>query len=302
VYDFPQYEGKYTAWSSGNSPRMLYVNKTLFQNGGVQAPLFDKYDAPGWTWDDFVAAAQKITKDPDGQRPTFAVDMWDTGIEQTLLVSSGVDEGIYSKDGKQFLMASPKGIEAMQALADLACRYKVSRPNTFADSASTLFQQGRLGMLFATMGSTTTFRRNVKDFDWDVAPFPKRQARLVEGSLVVYCIPKDAKNPDAGWQFLNYMTSDEAGKVFGETLFYIPVRKTAASQYVKVPAGEKPERLKLFVEAMNYNRAINFTNNTERARQIYRPELTKAFRCEETAKTALENVKKQVEDSLVGAV
>jgi len=53
---------------------------------------------------------------------------------------------------------------------------------------------------------------------------------------------------------------------------------------------------------MNYNRAINFTNNTERARQIYRSELTKAYRCKVSAKTALENVKKQVEDSLVGAV
>jgi multiple sugar transport system substrate-binding protein len=118
--------------------------------------------------------------------------------------------------------------------------------------------------------------------------------------LVVYCIPKDAKNPDAGWQFLDYFTSDEGGKVFGETLFYIPVRKSAASTSVTLPPGEKPEHVKLFVDAMPFNRGINFTNNTERARQIYRPELTRAFRCEVSAKTALEGVKKQVEDSLVG--
>jgi len=117
----------------------------------------------------------------------------------------------------------------------------------------------------------------------------------------VYCIPKDVKNPDAGWQFLDYFTSDEGGKVFGETLFYIPVRKSAANAFVKLPAGEKPEHVKLFVDAMPSNRGINFTNNTERARQIYRPELTKAFRCEVSAKTALEGVKKQVEDALVGA-
>jgi hypothetical protein len=98
------------------------------------------------------------------------------------------------------------------------------------------------------------------------------------------------------------MTSDEGGKVFGENLFYIPVRKSAAGQYVKLPPGEKPEHLKLFVDAMPSNRAINFTNNTERARQIYRPELTKAFRCETSVKSALESVKKQVEDSLAGVV
>ena len=44
-----------------------------------------------------------------------------------------------------------------------------------------------------------------------------------------------------------------------------------------------------------------FTSNTERARQIYRPELNvKAYICTETAKQTIENVKKQVEDSLIG--
>ena len=54
--------------------------------------------------------------------------------------------------------------------------------------------------------------------------------------------------------------------------------------------GEKPERVRLFVETMSqYNTLPNFTSNTERARQIYRPELNvKAYVCTEPARATIE--------------
>ena len=309
MYEFPLHEGKYWGWSSGNQPRLLYINKTLFQNKGVTAPLFDKWDPPNaWSWEDMVTAAQKLTDKTNPDRPTYGVNIYeDTGCEQTFLVNFGVDEGVYAKDGKRFLMASPKGIEAMQALVDLHCRLGVQRPFDWREggsgvSGSTLFQQGRLGMHFSTMTAMTGFKRNIKDFDWDVAPNPKKEKRMTEGSLICYCVPKDAKNPDAAWQVLSHFTSEESGKVFAEAQFYIPMLKVAATKYVQQKPGDKPEHLRLFVESMTqYNTIINFTDNTERARQIYRPELSaKAYICKEPAKQTLEGVKKQVEDSLIG--
>ncbi len=308
IYDFPIHEGKYWAWSTGNQPRPLFINKTLFQNAGVQAPLFDKWDPAGWTWEDMIAAAQKLTKDPTGERPTFGVSIYhDTGYEQTFLVNFGVEDGIYSKDGKRFVMATPAGIEAIQQVVDLDCKLRVQRPFNHREggagvSANTLFVQGRLGMIFSPVTNLLTFRRDIRDnFDWSVAPVPKKAKRMTEGSLIVYCVPKDAKNPDPAWQLLNYMASDEGGRVFGETLFYVPVRKSAAPFY-RLPAGDKPERVNLIVESMNFNTAVNYTNNTERARNIYRPELErKAYICAESVKTTLDGVKKAVEDALVGA-
>ncbi|HEV2125106.1 MAG TPA: sugar ABC transporter substrate-binding protein [Chloroflexota bacterium] len=310
LYDFPSHGGKYWAWSTGNQPRPLFINKTLFQNNGVQAPLFDKWDPAGWTWDDMVAAAQKLTKDTNTERPTFGVSIYhDTRYEQTFLVNFGVEQGIYSKDGKQFLMATPKGIEAIQAVTDLSCKLRVQRPFNHREggtgvSASAMFTQGRLGMLYATMSTMLSLRRDIKDnFDWDIAPVPKKDKRVTEGSLITYCVPKEAKNPDAAWQLLSYMTSEEGGQVFADRLQYVPALKAAATKYIKAAPGEKPERVKLLVESMTqYNTIVNFTNNTERARQIYRPELNnKAYICTESVKTTLEGVKKQVEDSLVGA-
>jgi multiple sugar transport system substrate-binding protein len=308
IYDFPIHEGKYWAWSTGNQPRVLYVNKTLFQNKGVQAPLFDKWDPPGWTWEDMVAAAQKLTDLSNAERPTFGVNVYeDTGYEQTFLVNFGVDEGIYSKDGKRWLMASPKGIEAMQTIIDLSCRLRVQRPFNHREGGSgvgggTLFTQGRLAMHYGTMTAMRNFRRDIRDFDWDIAPVPKKDRRVTEGSLICYCVPKDAKNPEGAWQLLQHMSSEESGRVFAEQQYYIPASRAAATKYLQPRPGEKPERIKLFVESMTqYNTLPSFTNNTERARQIYRPELnTKAYICTENAKTTIENIKKQVEDSLIG--
>jgi multiple sugar transport system substrate-binding protein len=307
IYDFPLHEGKSWAWATGNQPRLLYVNTTLFQNKGVQAPLFDRWDPPGWTWEDMVAAAQKLTDLSNAERPTFGTNIYeDTGFEQTFLVNFGVEEGIYAKDGKRWTMATPKGIEAMQAIIDLHCRLKVQRPFNHREGGSavtgnTMFTQGRLGMHYNTMTAMRNFRRDIKDFDWDIAPVPKKERRVTEGSLICYCVPKEAKSPDGAWQVLQYMTAEESGRLFAEQQYYVPASK-AASKFLVAKPGEKPERVRLFVETMSqYNTLPNFTSNTERARQIYRPELNvKAYVCTEPARSTIEGVKKQVEDSLVG--
>ncbi|HET7771198.1 MAG TPA: extracellular solute-binding protein [Chloroflexota bacterium] len=308
IFDFPVHEGKMWGWGSGNQPRVMFINKTLFQNKGVQAPLFDRWDPPGWTWDDMSAAAQKLTDLSNVERPTFGVNFYeDTGYEQTLLVNWGIDEGIYSKDGKKWMMATPKGIEAIQAAIDLNCRLKVQRPFNHREggagvSGNTLFTQGRLAMNYATMTSMRNFRRDIKDFDWDIAPVPKKERRVTEGSIIAYCVPKDSKNPDGAWQVLQHMTSQDSGRIFGADWFYIPANKAAATATIVPKAGEKPDRVKLFVESMTqYNTLPSFTSNTERARQIYRPELNaKAYICTEPAKQTIESVKRQVEDSLIG--
>lgn len=307
-YDFPIHEGKSWAWATGNQPRVLFINKTLFQNKAVQAPLFDKWDPAGWTWDEMVAAATRLTDLSNVERPTFGTNIYeDTGFEQTFLVNFGVDDGIYAKDGKRWMMASPKGIEAMQAIIDLHCRLRVQRPFNHREggaavNGSTLFRQGRLAMHYGTMTSMRDFRRDIKDFDWDVAPVPKKEKRVTEGSLICYCVPKESKNADGAWQVLQHMSSEDSGRVFAEQQYYIPANKAASLKYIQARPGEKPEHVKLFVESMTqYNTLPNFTSNTERARQIYRPELNvKAYICTETAKQTIESVRRQVEDSLIG--
>jgi len=62
-WSFPAADGKWFAPAVGFRPSLLYVNVDLFQKSGVALPAQDKWDVPGWTWDDFLAAARKLTAD-----------------------------------------------------------------------------------------------------------------------------------------------------------------------------------------------------------------------------------------------
>lgn len=304
VYDFPIYQGKYWAWSTGNNPRLFFVNLSMFKNMGVQPPLFDKWDPPGWTWDDMIETARKLTQNfDDRDRAQFGVSIYDdTGYEETFLVNFGEEEGIYSKDAnpQRWTMGTPRGIDALQQVIDLTCKQRVQRPHNFPTGGDALFQQGRIGMVFRTGGFANAVNRTVRDqFEWDVAPVPKRVKRITEGSLITYCVAKEAKNPDGAWDVLNYHTSDEGGQVYAEQRAFVPARKEVARKFFRARSGERPDRLFLVVEGNTVAKNVNFAAGTERARNIYRPEFNRrAYTCQESLKITADSVRSAVGEAL----
>jgi len=88
------------------------------------------------------------------------------------------------------------------------------------------------------------------------------------------------------------------GKIYAETSYFIPAMKEPARL---IKAGkEPPAHVELFVKAMEYQTTVNYTENTERARQIYRPELELVYTCKARADDILTKVRPLVEDALVG--
>ena len=63
-----QPDGKYTAWSLGNQPRLIFYNVNAFKDAGVPLPPKDWTDQ-GWKWDDFLETAKKLTKGNDRWGP-----------------------------------------------------------------------------------------------------------------------------------------------------------------------------------------------------------------------------------------
>lgn len=298
IYDFAkQPDGRYTAWSLGNQPRVIFYNVTMFKEAGVPLPPKDWTDKD-WKWDDFLDRAKKLTT--PGQR-WGALLYDDTGMEQTFTVNNGEADGLYSADGKKFTMANPKAAEAIQWLADLTCKHQVQPERglvTQPDSGNALFAAGKIAMMARGSSVVSYLRRNVKDFEWDIAPIPGNVQQKQEGSLICFTITKAAKNPDGAWELLKFMGTPDGGKIFAEGGAFIPANKAAAS-FVK-PSDKPPANIELFAKAMEVNVNINFTENTERARSIYRPELDLVYTCQAQAPDALQRVRADVEDALAG--
>lgn len=295
VYDFALKDGKYWAISIGNQPRVIYYNKNMFDAAGVPYPTNEWDPDKGWTWADFLETAQALTK---GEEQFGCAIYHDTGYEQTFAMNNG-GPGIYSEDGLKFTLADPAGIEAIQWVTDLTCKHKVQPTRGLLGqfNANQLFIGNKLAMNFTGSTTSISYRRDIKDFDWDVAPVPMAKQRLTEGSLICFCVAKAAKNPEGAWDLLQWMTNEDQGKMFAAERYFIPIRKSAA---VLEPDGMPPENVHIFGAGNEYHKSVNFAENTERARFIYRPQLDLVYTCNETAEKVLTEIRPEVEAALAG--
>lgn len=298
VFNFSkQPDGKYTASAIGNQPRLIYYNVDMFNEAGVPLPPIT-WTSENWTWNDFLERAKQLTK---GDERWGALVYDDTGYEQTFTVNNGQDDGIWSKDGKKFMLGEPKGVEAVQWVTDLTCVHHVQPERSLlaqSQAANQLFVSGKIGMFFRPFGVVPYLRKNVEDFVWDVAPPPGKERQQTEGSLIVFCTPRTTKNPEGAWELLQFFGGPSGSKIFADSGTFVPAFKESAT-LIK-PGGLPPAHIELFAEAMNHNTATNFTENTERARNIYRPQLDLVYNCESKAQDVFDQVRQEVEDALAG--
>lgn len=299
LFQFPiQADDTQPAWVIGVQPRVIFYNASMFEELGVSKPP-STWTGEGWTWDDFLDTAKQLA-DAGAQR-WGALVYGDNAYEQTWSVNNGVEGGIYSPDATEFTLASEKGVEAVQWVTDLSCVHEVQPPwsQLQQDQArQQLFASGNLGMLFGAFGLVPYFRENVTDFTWDVAPVPARENQEQEGSLIVFCIPQDAANPEGAWRLLEFLSSADAGDIFAESGYFIPILPSSASKISS--SNETPATIELFVEAAQHQSSVSPSAYQEQAEQIYRPQLDLVYTCEQGAADVLPELKEQVEQALTG--
>jgi multiple sugar transport system substrate-binding protein len=288
VFNFGERNGKHSAMTIGLSPRVVYYNKTAFQKAGVPLPP-STWSMDGWKWDDFLNAAKALTKGTSQYGCQITLD---TGNEQAWSANNG-GEGIFSKDGKTFTLAEGANLEAMQWAADLSLKHKVQAP--WADVQATNATYDRFAnqqdmMRTGPMSDYTTMQTIAKDFEFGVAPMPGQVKQLQNGGFTLFVIPAKAKNPEAAFKFLSYLSGPEGGKQFAEKAVFVAVNREAASG---LTSG-----LKLFGEAADNQTTTNSTTATSQAVALYRPQLQLAYGGNKTVKEALGSVADQINSLL----
>ena len=299
LFTFPiQADSTHPAWVIGTQPRVIYYNVSMFDELGVTKPP-STWTGEGWTWDDFLETATQLAD--AGEQRWGALVYGDNAYEQTFSVNNGVEGGIYSPDGSEFTLASDKGVEAVQWVTDLTCVHEVQPPWSQLQQSQArqqLFASGRVGMLFGAFGLVPYFRDNVSDFTWDIAPVPAKEDQKQEGSLIVFCIPRDAANKEAAWELLSYLSSEAGGNLFAENGYFIPILPSSAE--LISPGEQAPANIKLFTEAAQYQSSVSPSTYQEQAEQIYRPQLDLVYNCEQSAADVLPPLKEEVERALAG--
>lgn len=233
---------------------VLLANRSLTDAAGAD-PAALRFD-PGAPQDPLREAARAMTKDAAGLHPDQpgydqGSGTWGTGTgpDRSALLGPYVaaNGGTWQEEDGAFAFASPEGIAAIQYLADLALKHKVTPPATdlVADRglARQRFTEGRLGLLQTGTYALEQVRAGIAGaFPWSVHPpaaGPTGERPLVHAVALVAIATKDEDREAAIAELLQHLTSLEGAKPLAQQRLGIPARRDLHDAWVQAWAQQK---------------------------------------------------------------
>ncbi|MFZ5813179.1 MAG: ABC transporter substrate-binding protein [Thermodesulfobacteriota bacterium] len=205
-------DGELCAVPYHNSTPLLYYNKAMFKDAGL-----DPEKAPV-TWEELVTAAKKLTRDGDGQieRAGFMMPAnYDyLGWIATALTMCNGGEWYNPYYGGEVYYDTPSTLGAVQFIEDLVHKHKVMPPAVNDGGAvTTSFLSGKAAMVIMSTGSLGAVRKAAKEagLDYGVAFVPRqlRNAVPIGGASLVMFKGTTPEQQEAGWKFINHLTTKE---------------------------------------------------------------------------------------------
>ncbi|CAH0122471.1 hypothetical protein PAE9249_05026 [Paenibacillus sp. CECT 9249] len=196
------------------APLALVYRGDWFEEEGLKAPE---------TWEDFLDAAQKLTKDTDGDGK---VDQWGFGMVGTrngsgadrfitVLRSFGAEELKQDANGNWVTeLDSPAAKEAFQFYADLNNKFKVIPPGvteTGFPEAASLMASGKVAMMITgpnALGSIYDQNPELKGKLYST-PVPKKEKHIATFGLLGYSIAESSPNKEIVADYLKFMVNKE---------------------------------------------------------------------------------------------
>jgi multiple sugar transport system substrate-binding protein len=203
----------------------IVYNKKLFADAGVAPPNSN------WTWDDFRAAAAKLTDPAKGQ---FGWLIPADGSEDTvwhytpMLWEAGGD--ILSPDNTKAVFNSDAGVKALTVLQQMAVTDKSLYLDTTNENGPKLMNSGKVAMLVTGPWDLSL----LTDIDYDVQKMPTfagssggHQTIAGPDNWVVF--NNGDKRKQAALDFVKWLTAPEQVKAFSLGTGDLPIRTSVGS-------------------------------------------------------------------------
>jgi multiple sugar transport system substrate-binding protein len=282
LLDSARYEGDVYGLPRDIEAHALYYNKTLFDEAGVAYPTDE------WTWDDLLAAAEKLTKvEASGRVSQYALGMeggkWPIWVGQ----AGGMMLDDLSNPSKCTL-DTPEAMRGLQFFYDLMDKGYAIRSATMSQQGGdqAVFETGQVAMIIQNSSRVASFNANA-DLDYDVAavPIPADGQRWDMNGGAAWVISAGSDNKEAAWWFLKWLQSAGGGESMytknGE--IFPALRSVANSQdFLGV---EKPANRQAFVigaEAAKPGGFAYFPEWDELSGSIISPQLDRLWAGEAT--------------------
>jgi len=226
----------------------VWYNMQLFQEVGVDEPTDD------WTWDDFLSAAQEITR-PGEVYGMHVPPEYFTGIMPWLLTNGA---STLNDEWTESTVDTPQSVETFEFMRSLVEKKVSPSPGgTFDPFSATA--QGKLAMF----GGGRWPVINMRDLDFveemKIVAWPQSEGKGSPVGWNGYPIMKESQNTEAAWAFVKFIASKRSSEYFarqGGTIVP-PRRSVAISDAFLSTAPEGSEKL---YEALDYATPIPSPN------------------------------------------
>lgn len=180
---------------------VLYYNQDMFDEAGIA------YPDNNWSYADFKAAAEKLTKKADDS--TTEVYGCDLPNVQTWWAGIGAAGDQVYDPAKGELVIGDGAVSFVSDCADMVTNGVMPVPSS--DTAD-LFAAGKAAMSWQGSWSIATYR-NELGFNWDIATLPTDKLKYNTLHTGFYTINANSKNQDAAFKVIEYLMGEE-----GQTL------------------------------------------------------------------------------------
>jgi multiple sugar transport system substrate-binding protein len=231
----------------GVFPSMIFYNKDMFDAAGIEYPTHDYADKT-WTYDKLREIGMKLTLDKNGNGPDSPdfdpTNMAQWGFDDSWIVARGYLAQWGAKtvgsptaaDYKTAVANNPEWVYGLQWLSDGIWKDHFI-PDAAGQQAYYAAGADPFGSNMIAMFESHTwfFAEGLGNlpFEYDIAPIPYNQtgSRTARIHANLFTIPKSAKNKEAAWEVMKWLTAPEQAVEVCMIYGCIPARKSVAAEF-----------------------------------------------------------------------
>jgi len=211
-------------------PQVLFYNKDLFEANGVAPPT------AGWTWDDWLASAKRLTVRSGGQVSRYGTAL---GTWANMVWGNGGE--LLNADGTQTLLDRPEAIAGVQFAADMVNVHRVAPAPKDAGGPDPveLFQNQKVAMLPGSSNLASRLLAAKLPFKWAIAPLPAGKVAVSPISVSGLAISARSPNAQAALDFATWIVGPAGSALkLNSTPFIAPALRTATAQEQQISGEE----------------------------------------------------------------
>ena len=237
------YEGSVYGFPRDMSAEVLYYNKDIFDEVGIEYPTDE------WTWDDLRAAAEALTV-RDGEQITRYGLAMEGGKYQLWIGQNG--GGIIDdlRNPTACTLDAPEAIEAVEFFAGMMNDGVAMRDANLSQAGgdSAVFASGQAAMIIQNASRVSQFNQAELNYDVAAVPIPEGGQRSASAVGAAWTISAASDNKDEAWIFLNWLQSTDGGqRIYTASGEILPALQSTANSDVFVGSTEPPANRQAFI-------------------------------------------------------